>query len=119
LERLKQTDTCEDYITAFRTQARKTGFNSTALVNIFKRGLKEKILTRIYGMVTLPDTLEGWYRAAIRYDRQGRELQHFLSGNQSQSYRGQRTTTTTPTKRDNTGTVYGGSGQLMEIGRAK
>lgn len=58
------------YMLAFMLKADKTGYNNTALINTFKKGLSTPISHLIHSHLGLPKTIEGWYNSAIRAESQ-------------------------------------------------
>ena len=52
--------TAEDYTARFEMLAGKTGFNDTALKDIYFRGLCNPILQKIFTQDTLPSGLVAW-----------------------------------------------------------
>ena len=55
----------------------QTGYDNMALIEKYKRGLKEAILSKIYALDTMPTTLDRWKQRASLFDRQYRELQQY------------------------------------------
>ena len=62
LHELKMTPstTAEDYTAQFKMLAGRTGFNDTALKDIYVQGLPNLILQKIFAQVTLPNGLAAW-----------------------------------------------------------
>jgi len=50
----------EDYTARFKMLAGRTGFNDTALEDIYIQGLPNSILQKIFAKVTLPNSLTAW-----------------------------------------------------------
>lgn len=90
------SDTAEDYVMKFNAHKDDTGYNDVALVELFKRGLNARLLTRIYGRRPLPTDCEGWQDEAIALDRQWREAQAYAKSAPAKP--AARTTTTTATQ---------------------
>ena len=67
MERLRQTTTVADYYASFMKEAPLTGYNDTALVNQFYRGLKESIKDTMVN-IQRPDTLATMLQAALRFE---------------------------------------------------
>lgn len=58
----------------FKDWAGHTGFNDTALIELYKKSLKPAIRDKVNGQGKhRPDTLQGWYDDAVLFDRQWRE----------------------------------------------
>ena len=55
--------TAEDYTARFEMLAGRTGFNDTALEDIYVQGLPNLILQKIFAQVTLPNGLAAWKTA--------------------------------------------------------
>jgi len=106
LDVLKQTTTAEIYVIEFRTLARKTKYDEQALIAAFRKGINPSIVTKIFGYEHMPTTLEQWYRAAIKLDKQFRDLQQIKrtserktgKGTPSSGWKGTGTTSTTNTQ---------------------
>lgn len=90
------SDTAEDYVMKFNAHKDDTGYNDMALVELFKRGLNARLLTRIYGRRPLPTDCEGWQEEAIALDRQWREAQAYAKSAPTKP--AARMTTTTATQ---------------------
>src|SRR5882757_9038348 len=138
IEKIKQgTDTVEKYVVKFRMLQYRTGYDQKALIAIFRRGIHDKLLDRIYNMVDMPTSLEQWFEMAIRFDSQYRERRDLGKNSPwrgtSTSQRPNRPSYQRPSgpppnapshnpptndRRDQTGTTYGGTGQAMDMGRA-
>ncbi|ESK81755.1 hypothetical protein Moror_16740 [Moniliophthora roreri MCA 2997] len=71
IEDLRMKDRADDYVNKFCLIAMETEYDDMALIKFFKEGLpgllQDKIMLRSKGA---PDTLEDWYKFAIRYDNQ-------------------------------------------------
>ncbi|VDC06999.1 unnamed protein product [Peniophora sp. CBMAI 1063] len=58
----------------FKDWAGRTGFNNTALIELYKKSLKPAIRDKVNGQGKhCLDTLQGWYEDAVLFDRQWRE----------------------------------------------
>jgi len=80
LRTLTQKGTVEEYITKFRTHAhRSTIKDQHALIEFFTTGLKTPLVNRIYGMDTVPDTIEGWYEKASHFENQWQKARAIAS----------------------------------------
>uniref|UniRef100_A0A0W0FTY5 Retrotransposon gag domain-containing protein n=1 Tax=Moniliophthora roreri TaxID=221103 RepID=A0A0W0FTY5_MONRR len=71
IEQIKMTDRADKYINRFCLIAMDTKYDDEALMRFFREGLPEslqnKIMLRTDGE---PETLEEWYKLAIKYDNQ-------------------------------------------------
>jgi hypothetical protein len=67
--------TADDFIVQFEEYESFTGFNETALIDLFKDGLSLHILSHIYGLATMPTTLHEWKEKAWQFHCQYLELQ--------------------------------------------
>jgi hypothetical protein len=66
--------TADEYVAAFQELAAQTGYNETAHIDKFERGLKPLTVSKIYNLAVMPTTLEEWYDYALRFDHQQRKL---------------------------------------------
>jgi hypothetical protein len=66
------TKTADEYVLEFKALAANTGYNDTALIEKFERGLHAALRQRIYGLPQMPTEAEGWYNWSMRLDRQWR-----------------------------------------------
>ena len=73
--KLKQTGSVDDYNVEFVAQHALSGFSDEASLEIWKKGLKNSILCRIYNEATEPTDFATWRLRASHYDRVDRELQ--------------------------------------------
>jgi hypothetical protein len=64
----------EEFVQQFTLLKNRAGFDETALIAIFKNGIRRHILQIIYSQPQLPDTLRGWMDIAMRLDRHQREF---------------------------------------------
>jgi hypothetical protein len=67
--------TADDFVMRFEEYESFTGFDETALVDLFKDGLSPHILSCIYGLATMPTTLHEWKEKAQQFHHQYLELQ--------------------------------------------
>ena len=57
-----------DYISQFRNNAALSEINNEdVLINFYSRGIPSFLMKKIYGMDTVPDTIEKWYQATLRF----------------------------------------------------
>ena len=86
IDNVKQgSDTIDGYNIQFTTAAILTGYDELALIEKYKRGLKEAILLKIYALDMMPSTILGWKQHASLFDRQYRELQQYHHPKQASS----------------------------------
>ncbi|KAI3615264.1 hypothetical protein WG66_003536 [Moniliophthora roreri] len=71
IEDMKMGERADNYVNEFRVLADESGYDDEALAHIFRKGLlfvlADKILNQPQGR---PNDLNGWYKAAIRFDEQ-------------------------------------------------
>ncbi|KAI3598412.1 hypothetical protein WG66_000675 [Moniliophthora roreri] len=71
IEEAKMTDRADNYVNDFRVMADESGYDDQALIHIFRKGLPNSLSAKILNQPQgRPTDLEGWYKAAIRYDEQ-------------------------------------------------
>ncbi|GBE79571.1 hypothetical protein SCP_0207710 [Sparassis crispa] len=81
LRNIKQgTRTADDYIAEFRSIESKAKLEDAGNIEYFKWGLNDPLRQRIYGMESMPKTLDKWYEYASRFDNQWRSAQIFKRG---------------------------------------
>ena len=57
-----------DYISQFKNCAALSEIsNEDVLINFYSRGIPSFLMKKIYGMDTVPDTIEKWYQATLRF----------------------------------------------------
>jgi len=80
LRTLTQKGMVEEYITEFRTHAHQSTIKDQhALIKFFTTGLKTPLVNQIYGMDTVPDTIEGWYKKASHIENQWQKARAIAS----------------------------------------
>ncbi|KAI3615439.1 hypothetical protein WG66_011721 [Moniliophthora roreri] len=71
IEDMKMGEQADNYVNKFRVLADESGYDDEALAHIFRKGLPfvlaDKILNQPQGR---PKDLNGWYKAAVRFDEQ-------------------------------------------------
>ncbi|ESK85491.1 hypothetical protein Moror_10109 [Moniliophthora roreri MCA 2997] len=73
IEEAKMTDRADNYVNDFRVMADESGYDNQALIHIFRKGLPNSLSAKILNQPQgRPTDLKGWYKAAIRYDKQYR-----------------------------------------------
>jgi hypothetical protein len=74
MDLLKQgSNTADQYISSFREIKDDTGYNDSALVEMFERGLNSSLVDKIYNLPEMPTTLLGWFQWSSKLDRQWRQ----------------------------------------------
>lgn len=74
IDHLKQgNQTAEEYIAKFRELKDDTGYNDTALMDRFEKGLNSALVDKIYTLPEMPQTLDHWGLWATKLDRQWRK----------------------------------------------
>ena len=57
-----------DYISQFKNNAALSEIsNEDVLINFYSRGIPPFLMKKIYGMDTVPNTIEKWYQATLRF----------------------------------------------------
>ena len=57
-----------DYISQFKNNAVLSEIsNEDVLINFYSRGIPSFLMKKIYGMDTVPNTIEKWYQATLRF----------------------------------------------------
>ena len=57
-----------EYISQFKNSTALSGINNEdVLINFFSRGIPPTLMKRIYGMDTVPTTIEKWYQQTLRF----------------------------------------------------
>ncbi|GBE80322.1 hypothetical protein SCP_0300370 [Sparassis crispa] len=78
LHNIKQgTRTVDDYIAEFQSLESKAKLEDAGNIEYFKWGLNNPLRQRIYGMESMPKTLDKWYKYASQFDNQWRSAQIF------------------------------------------
>ncbi|ESK86781.1 hypothetical protein Moror_15159 [Moniliophthora roreri MCA 2997] len=71
IEVMKMTKRADNYVNDFWVMADESGYDDQALIHIFRKGLPNSLAAKILNQPQRrPSDLEGWYEAAIRYDKQ-------------------------------------------------
>ena len=70
-------DSIDTYNIRFTKVAMLTEYDELALIEKYKRRLKEAILSKIYSLPTMPANLSEWKQRASLFDRQYREFQQY------------------------------------------
>ena len=76
-----------DYISQFRINAVLSEIsNEDVLINFYSRGIPSFLMKRIYGMDTVPDTIEKWYQATLRFQHVWEKTQEIAKGKTNPFY---------------------------------
>jgi hypothetical protein len=74
MDLLKQgSNSADQYISSFREIKDDTGYNDSALVEMFERGLNSALVDKVYNLPEMPTTLQGWFQWSSKLDRQWRQ----------------------------------------------
>jgi hypothetical protein len=144
LKSLKQgTGTVQEYITAFETYSRQSGYDDQILMEHFETGLTAELQQRMYTLQKMPTTLKGWKLEARKLDEQDQVLKAKQSSQSSFEQKKSANAfnnsnfsvakpnpfkpkpnpfqkpSTTPQTKTASGTIFGGSGQPMDLDAAK
>jgi hypothetical protein len=78
IDNVKQgSNSVDEYNIRFTEVAMLTEYDELALIEKYKRGLKEAILSKMYSLPTMPTRLNEWKQRASLFDRQYREFQQY------------------------------------------
>ena len=76
-----------DYISQFRNNAALSEIsNEDVLINFYSRGIPSFLMKRIYGMDTVPTTIEKWYQATLRFQHVWEKTQEIAKGKTNPFY---------------------------------
>ena len=76
-----------DYISQFRNNAALSEINNEdVLLNFYSRGIPPFLMKRIYGMDTVPDTIEKWYQATLRFQHVWEKTNEIAKGKTNPFY---------------------------------
>ena len=76
-----------DYISQFRNNAALSEINNEdVLINFYSRGIPSFLMEKIYGMDTVPDTIEKWYKATLRFQHVWEKTQEIAKGKTNPFY---------------------------------
>ncbi|ESK84577.1 reverse transcriptase-rnase h-integrase [Moniliophthora roreri MCA 2997] len=71
IEQIKMMDRANEYVNRFRLIAMDTKYDNEALMKFFREGLLESLQNKIMLQTDgEPETLDEWYKLAIKYDNQ-------------------------------------------------
>jgi Zinc knuckle len=69
------TKTADEHVHEFKIAAHESGYTGKPLVYEFKRSLNKALRERLNNLERRPYNIDGWYREAMRLDRQYRQSQ--------------------------------------------
>ena len=76
-----------DYISQFKNNAALSEIsNEDVLINFYSRGIPPFLMKRIYGMDTVPTTIEKWYQATLRFQHVWEKTQEIAKGKTNPFY---------------------------------
>ena len=76
-----------DYISQFRNNATLSEIsNEDVLINFYSRGIPSFLMKKIYGMDTVPTTIEKWYQATLRFQHVWEKTQEIAKGKTNPFY---------------------------------
>lgn len=74
MDQLRQGSlSADEYVAAFRELKKDTGYNDTALIDRFEKGLNSSLVDKIYSLPAMPTDLAGWIEWSTKLDRQWRQ----------------------------------------------
>ena len=68
--------TADEHVYTFREAAQGSGYAGEALIKEFKHSLNGRLHERVSNLDNMPDTINGWYKQAMRLDHQWRQARH-------------------------------------------
>ena len=76
-----------DYISQFKNNAALSEIsNEDVLINFYSRGIPSFLMKKIYGMDTVPTTIEKWYQATLRFQHVWEKTQEIAKGKTNPFY---------------------------------
>ena len=76
-----------DYISQFKNNAALSEIsNEDVLINFYSRGIPPFLMKRIYGMDTVPTTIEKWYQTTLRFQHVWEKTQEIAKGKTNPFY---------------------------------
>ena len=80
-----------DYISQFKNNAALSEIsNEDVLINFYSRGIPSFLMKKIYGMDTVPTTIEKWYQATLRFQHVWEKTQEIAKGKTNPFYQNHR-----------------------------
>lgn len=131
--------TAEEFFQQFDQLCRKAGYHTghdEFLIELIKTAVHESLVRKVFSMEKLPDTYALWKEKILLFDKAERQFKSILQSRGSSSSSPSNKPRNDPPKprfiprpyypppqqqprRDNTGVVYGGRGQRMDVDAAK
>ena len=79
-----------DYISQFKNNAALSKINNEdVLINFFSRGIPPSLMKRIYGMDTVPTTIDKWYQTTLRFQHVWEKTNEIAKGRPNPFHNGQ------------------------------
>ena len=79
-----------DYISQFKNNAALSEINNKdVLINFFSRGIPPSLMKRIYGMDTVPTTIDKWYQTTLRFQHVWEKTNEIAKGRPNPFHNGQ------------------------------
>ena len=79
-----------DYISQFKNNAALSEINNEdVLINFFPRGIPPSLMKRIYGMDTVPTTIDKWYQVTLCFQHVWEKTNEIAKGRPNPFYNGQ------------------------------
>ena len=76
-----------DYISQFKNNAALSEINNEdILINFYSRGIPSFLMKKIYGMDTVPTTIDKWYQATLRFQHVWEKTQEIAEGRTNPFY---------------------------------
>ena len=76
-----------DYISQFKNNAALSEINNEdVLINFYSRGIPSFLMRRIYGMDTVPNTINKWYQATLRFQHVQEKTNEIARGKMNPFY---------------------------------
>ena len=76
-----------DYISQFKNNAALSEIgNEDVLINFYSRGIPPFLMKKIYGMDTVPTTIDKWYQATLRFQHVWEKTQEIAKGKTNPFY---------------------------------
>ena len=80
-----------EYISQFKNNAALSEINNEdVLINFFLRGIPPPLMKRIYGMDTVPTTIDKWYQQTLRFQHVWEKTNEIAKGRPNPFYQGQK-----------------------------
>ena len=80
-----------DYISQFKNNAALSEINNEdVLINFYSRGIPSFLMKKIYGMDTVPNTIDKWYQATLRFQHVWEKTNEIARGKTNPFYQNHR-----------------------------